>query len=193
MKTEFENSVQQLDAQRGAPRETALRELAPVKKELLQLAAEYAARAARVRPLAAEVQGQVTVAVNRGLGVPLDVSQHLREAFGDGQLPGLLDGASATCRLRAEEIDRLSADDIYNNQLPRLSSHARTARGLGAALDKLEAALKRDRETMLELVRRAAGLPSPPSVVERPGSPSILDHAKPAEKDGIPRPPRMGP
>lgn len=172
MNKDFKTAVDSLDAQRVAPVEAAKRDLAPVRAKLLRLASECDARAAKVRPIAAEVQAQVTTAASRGLVPPVDVTIHLREAFGDAHLPGLLSNAGATCRLKVLEIDQLSGDDVYQGRQRSLAGAARNARPLLGALGRLETALKQDRALITDLIRRAAGVPSTPSVVNRPESPT---------------------
>jgi hypothetical protein len=161
-KNDFVAAAQALDASRTAPVDEEKRNLAPVKAGLLKLAGQCEAMAARVRPLGMAVQARITFARSRGVSIPHEVSQHLREGFGTETLPGLIDNAGRTCRLEAQRIEQLTSDDLYQGRQRFMANALTRTRPLVSALERLEAAFHRDLDLLTELVRRAT--PARPGV-----------------------------
>jgi hypothetical protein len=171
-KDDFVAAAKNLDAQRAAPVNEEKRKLDPVKAGLLELARQCDATAARVRPLGMAVQARVTFARSRGVSIPHEVSEHLREGFGQESFPGLLYNAAKTCRLEAQRIEQLTADDVYQG-IPRFLANALTrTRPLVGALEGLEAAFKQDLDLLTEGVRRAASARAGVTVIEPPPAPT---------------------
>ncbi len=155
MDKDFEQAARALDARLAAPVKEERRKWEPTRVELLKVGERCDALAARIRPLGMDVQARVTFATNRGVRVPGDVLRHLREGFGLEFFPGLLANAGATCRQKAQQIEQLTADDLYQD-IPRYFAKAvEQVRPLLGRLEWLEGQFKRDLDLLTDLVRRA--------------------------------------
>lgn len=170
MDKEFDRAIQSVAQRNAAPVAEAKRALAPVRAEAEKLLHEFNDVAAKLRPGLLAAQGKLHQAIVLGYA-PQNLQRHLRQVFGDGLLPGLIDGGAEAFRDVIRQIDGLTPSDVYQNIPVRLAGRPTALRGNIGALKRLAAAVEQDVRELTELLKSASPA-ARPSVVERPDPPA---------------------
>ena len=124
--------IRDFEAHKAAPIAEARKALASLRAEVIRL--EQESNTVRDRVLPGLETAQKLYAYAAGQGIQhLNLGANLREAFGDGQLPGVLSTIPGMCSAVVGMIDGLTESDLVQNVPKSISLHvANIGRCLGA-------------------------------------------------------------
>jgi hypothetical protein len=173
---DFERNVKAIKAGRDAPVTTTHEALAPTRAALVQGRKDFLELAGSLGAIfeAARIQEQQAAAV----GVTHSTLTHaLREVYGNGTAPGLLAGGPTAYDGALYRCAAITTPDLDRD--PHLLTRLRATPGnIGACAGALKDMARRVQfacRELEEMVRQAAGMPSPAPVMTAPSWPPLAE------------------